>query len=67
MARDFHARFPLNDSDTTLNDADLFGVASASIQGLNQKLKEKDAEIQALKESVAELKETLTGLSQPSK
>ncbi len=38
MAQDFHERFPLNDSDTTLNDADLHGVALAAIQGLNQKV-----------------------------
>ena len=35
-------------------DAD--GVALAAIQGLNQKLNEKDAEIQDLKQSVAKLK-----------
>jgi len=32
------------------------GVALAAIQGLNQKLNEKDAEIQDLKQNVAELK-----------
>ncbi len=40
------------------------GVALAAIQGLNRKPNEKDAEIQALKQSVAELKETLTHLTQ---
>jgi len=44
------------------------GVALAAIQGLNQKVeetvKQKDAEIQTLKQSVAELKETLTHLTQ---
>ena len=64
MAQDFHALFPLNDNDKVLNDADLHGVELAAIQGLNQKLNEKDAEIQALKQSVAELKETLTQLTQ---
>jgi type VI secretion system secreted protein VgrG len=49
MAQDFHAAFPLNDSDTSLNDADLHGVALAAIQGLHQKLTEKDAEVRALK------------------
>jgi prefoldin subunit 5 len=39
-------------------------IQPQSIQGLNQKLNEKDAEIQALKQSVAELKETLTHLTQ---
>ena len=40
MAQDFHALFPLSDSDVTLNSADLDGVALAAIQGLNQKLEE---------------------------
>jgi hypothetical protein len=53
MAQDFHAQFPLNDSDTTLNSADLHGVALAAVQGLNQKLEEKNA---ALQLEVAELK-----------
>jgi hypothetical protein len=52
MAQDFHALFPLNDNDKMLDDADLHGVALAAIQGLNQKLNEKDAEIQKLKEKV---------------
>ncbi len=60
MAQEFHERFPLNDSHTTLNDADLHGVALAAIQGLNQKLaeelKRRDAENAELKQSVAELK-----------
>jgi trimeric autotransporter adhesin len=55
MAQDFHALFPLNESDTTLNEADLHGVALAAIQGLNDKLKEKDAEIQKLKEKAAQV------------
>ena len=38
-------------------------MALAAIQALNQKLNEKDAEIQALKQSVAELKETLRHLT----
>jgi hypothetical protein len=42
-------------------------MALAAIQGLNRKLNEKDAEIQALKQSVAELKEILTHLTQQPK
>ncbi len=60
MAQDFHRLFPLNDDDKMLEDADLHGVELAAIQGLNQKLeqkdKDKDAEIQELKHSVDELK-----------
>jgi len=43
------------------------GVALVAIQGFHQKLNEKDAEIQALKQSIAELKETLTQLTQQPK
>jgi trimeric autotransporter adhesin len=67
MAQDFHAAFPLNESTTTLNDADLHGVALAAIQGLNSKLeqgnKDKDAEIQTLKQEIAELKKLVEALS----
>jgi hypothetical protein len=43
-AQDFHEQFPLNDDDTTLNEADLHGVALAAIQGLNQKVEERSRE-----------------------
>ncbi len=66
MAQDFHAAFPLNDSDTTLNDADLHGVALAEIQGVNEILKEKDIEIQELRKSVSELKVLVNSLVQKS-
>jgi len=59
MAQDFHAAFPLNDEQTTLNSADLHGVALAAIQGLNQKLteelKQKEAEITKLEKRLAAL------------
>jgi hypothetical protein len=57
MAQDFHAAFGLNGPDDKhIATVDEEGVALAAIQGLNQKLNEKDAEIQDLKQSVAELK-----------
>jgi hypothetical protein len=56
MAQDFHAAFSLGDDDTHISTLDSESVALAAIQGLNQKVEEKDAEIQALKQSVAELK-----------
>jgi hypothetical protein len=66
MAQDFHAAFPLNSEDKMLNSADVAGVSLVAIQGLNQKvnqeLKAKDAQIQQLTESVAELKEMVTKL-----
>jgi len=56
MAQDFHAAFGLNGSDDKhISVVDEGGVALAAIQGLNQKLNEKDAEIQQLKQSVAQL------------
>jgi hypothetical protein len=67
VAQDFHAAFGLGADDVSIATVDEGGVALAAIQGLNQKLNEKDAEIQALKQSVAELKETLTHLTQQSK
>jgi hypothetical protein len=74
MAQDFHAAFPLNDSSTTLNDADLHGVALAAIQGLNQKvqdevgtlrseLKRRDAENAELRQIVSELKELVNAMN----
>ena len=56
MAQDFHAAFGLGADDKHIADVDEGGVALAAIQGLNQKLNAKDAEIQDLKQSVAELK-----------
>jgi hypothetical protein len=60
VAQDFHAAFGLGDSDKAIGSVDESGVALAAIQGLNQKLeseaKAKDAEIEALKQNLAELK-----------
>lgn len=70
MAQDFHALFPLNESETTLNSADLDGVALVAIQGLNQKLEEqvqeKDARIAGLEQSVSELKVLVKALVEKS-
>jgi hypothetical protein len=64
MAQDFHAAFGLDGADDKhIFVVDEGGVALAAIQGLDQKVNEKDAKIQeqgaeiaALKQSVAELK-----------
>jgi cell division protein FtsL len=40
------------------------GVALAAIQALNQKLNEKDAEIQDLKQSIADLKKMVQSLAE---
>ncbi len=48
-AQDFKAAFTVGETDTGISTVDEGGVALAAIQGLNQKLNEKDAEIQDLK------------------
>jgi len=64
VAQDFHAAFGLNGADDKhIATVDEEGVALAAIQGLNEKLNEKDAEIQALKQSVAELKQLVQSLA----
>jgi hypothetical protein len=64
MAQDFHVAFGLDGADDKhISVVDEGGVALAAIQGLNQKLDEKDAEIQALKQSVSELKQLVESLA----
>ena len=64
VAQDFHAAFGLGDSDKAIGSVDEGGVALAAIQGLNQKMNAKDAEIQELKQSVAELKQLVQTLAE---
>ena len=68
MAQDFKAAFYPGTDDKSITTLEYDGVELAAIKGLNQKLeetmKQKDAEILALKQSVAELKEILTHLTQ---
>ena len=72
MAQDFHSAFGLDGADDKhISVVDEGGVALAAIQGLNQKfeeqnsrLKEKDIEIQTLKQSVAELKQMVRSLTE---
>jgi len=59
VAQDFHAIFGLGADDKHIATVDADGVALAAIQGLNQRLNEKEAEIQELKSVVAELKAAL--------
>lgn len=63
MAQDFHAQFPLNPDNKSLNDADLHGVALAAIQGLNKKLEETRKENSELKHELAQLKEIVNKLA----
>ncbi len=64
MAQDFHAEFPLNADDKALNDADLHGVALAAIQGLNEKVEVRNAEIAELKRELENLKQVVNKLVQ---
>jgi hypothetical protein len=48
MAEDFHAAFGLGKTDKGLTSVDTSGVALAAIQGLNQRLVEKDVRIAEL-------------------
>jgi hypothetical protein len=67
MAQDFHAAFPFNANDKMLNSADEAGVSLAAIQGLNEKLDEKDAEIQNLKQRLEKLEQLMTRKNEGAK
>jgi hypothetical protein len=55
MAQDFHASFGLGADEKRITSVDADGVALAAIQGLNQRLKEREFEIGELKERNADL------------
>jgi hypothetical protein len=66
MAQDFNAAFGVGEDNRHITTVDEEGVALAAIQGLNQKLeqqeKDKDAEIQTLKQQNQSLAERLNEL-----
>ena len=68
MAQDFYAAFNVGPDDRHIATVDEGGVALAAIQGLNQKLeqqgRDKDAEIQDLKQSVAALKKLVQSIAE---
>jgi hypothetical protein len=59
VAQDFRAAFDVGADDKHIATVDEEGVALAAIQGLNQKLKEKDVEIQELKERLDRLEKII--------
>jgi hypothetical protein len=61
-AQDFEAAFSLGNDDRYINSGDADGVALAAIQGLNQKLEEKDARIQVLEKKLESLEGVVAGL-----
>ncbi len=65
MAQDFHAAFGLDGKDDKhISVIDEGGVALAAIQGLNQKLEQKQTEIAALKQTVNQLKQLVNAMNQ---
>jgi hypothetical protein len=63
MAQDFHTAFGLGSDNTSIAAVDKDGVALAAIQGLHQLVKDKEARIQALEQTVAELKQLIANNS----
>jgi len=55
VAQDFKQAFYPGRDDKTITTLEFDGVEMAAIQGLNQKLNEKEAEIQSLRERLAVL------------
>jgi hypothetical protein len=55
MAQDFYAAFGVGPDDKHITTVDEGGVALAAIQGLNQKLQEKEARISELEERLSAL------------
>lgn len=66
MAQDFYGAFGIGEDDKTITFLDEGGVALAAIQGLNQKMEEKDAKIQSLEKELAELKSLVQSLAAKS-
>lgn len=66
-AQDWHAAFPLNESEKTINTADMHGVSLAAIKGLFEELKERDktiAELTAKSVEVDQLKAKLEAVEE---
>lgn len=62
VAQDFRKAFGLGSDDKGISTVDADGVALAAIQGLNQLVEEKDAEITRLEERLSQLEERLNDL-----
>jgi len=63
MAQDFYAAFGVGPDDKHITTIDEGGVALAAIQGLNEKVNEKDARIQEQAAEIAELKHSMADLT----
>jgi hypothetical protein len=62
MAQDFALAFHVGEDDKHITTVDADGVAFAAIQGLNQKVEQRESEIHELKARLADL-ETLVRTS----
>ena len=62
MAEDFHAAFGLGEDNRAINSIDASGVALAAIQGLNQLLGKKDAEIETQGKRIRMLEDALAAI-----
>lgn len=62
MAQDLHAAFGLGDSDKSIATIDADGLTFAAIQGLYQKVKEKDVQIAAQQRRIGDLEQRLAAL-----
>jgi hypothetical protein len=61
MGQDFYSTFNIGTDEKHIAPIDEGGVALAAIQGLNQKVEEKDAEIRALKQRLERLEQLISG------
>jgi hypothetical protein len=59
MAQDFHAAFNVGPDERHIATVDADGVALAAIQGLNQKLEQKQTEIAELKQRLEKLEQLM--------
>jgi hypothetical protein len=64
MAQDFYAAFNVGPDDKHIATVDEDGVALAAIQGLNEKLNVKDAQIEALSKRLADLEQLVKSSTQ---
>jgi trimeric autotransporter adhesin len=67
MAQDFRAAFGLGEDDRHISSVDADGVAIAAIQGLNEILKEKDAQISELSQRVVALETLVSRIANQTK
>jgi hypothetical protein len=64
MAEDFAAAFNLGETDQGIATVDADGVALAAIQGLNQKLEQRDRELETRDQRITALERELAELKQ---